>query len=72
MKLECAHADTCLPDYWCGHHRPHVQIPVTPGMSLKAIKEEIRNALWQGAVSGSCDDENAETVYAFFVFVEME
>lgn len=33
-KLECCHADTCLPDYWSGHHLPHVQIAVWRGMTL--------------------------------------
>lgn len=56
MKLECVHADTCLADYWTGHHRPHVQIPVHPGMTLKAIKEAIRGELLMGAVAGSSDD----------------
>ena len=57
MKLECLHADTCLPDYWGGHHLAHVQIPVYRGMTLKAIKESIR-------------DEDSESVYAYFVFEE--
>lgn len=56
MKLECAHADTCLPDYWSGHHLPHVQIPVYHGMTLKAIKESLRFELAQGAIAGSSED----------------
>lgn len=56
MKIECAHVDTCLPDYWSGHHMPHVQIAVYPGMTLAEIKREIRRELWQGAVSGSTDN----------------
>lgn len=55
MKLEIVHADTCLPDYWSGHHRAHVQIPVTPGMSLTDIREAIRSEIVQGAVAGSDD-----------------
>jgi hypothetical protein len=31
-KFDIIHADTCLPDYWSGHHLPHVQIPVFNGM----------------------------------------
>lgn len=123
VKLECVHADTCLPDYWSGHHLPHVQIPVWYGMKLCEIKDAIRSELSQGAVMGSTDsarllsadlvrpgeeaqadrvtraayaavnrikpekkgqrtffrdlekttdDDHAETVYAFFVFVEIE
>lgn len=119
MKLELVHADTCLPDYWSGHHRAHVQIPVIPGMSGKDIKSAIKAELVEGAVMGSDDiafllsadyvgadreaeaekvyraamaavnrmrpakkgqrkfftdidaSEDSETVYAFFVFVEV-
>lgn len=122
MKLECAHADTCLPDYWSGHHLPHVQIPVWRGMTLADIKRSIMSELSQGAVMGSddnarllsadmvqpgeekqadlltraayvavnrmrpakkgtrrffldleeTDDDCSDTVYAFFVFIELE
>lgn len=54
MKLELCHADTCLPDYWGGHHLAHVQIPVYRGMTLKEIKQAIREEVIQGAVEG-CD-----------------
>lgn len=53
IKLECCHVCTCLPDYWSGHHLPHVQIPVYSGMSLKEIKSNIMNELRQGAVMGN-------------------
>jgi len=55
MKLECAHVSTCLPDYWSGHHLPHVQIPVYPGMTLKQVKASIKSELVEGAVMGSDD-----------------
>ena len=55
MKLEICHADTCLPDYWSGHHRAHVQIPVTPGMSGTDIRKAIKSEIAQGAVAGSDD-----------------
>ena len=56
IKFECCHADTCLSDYWSGHHLPHVQIPVYRGMSLKDVKSAIRSELSQGAVMGSSDN----------------
>ena len=56
MKYELCHADTCLPDYWSGHHLPHVQIPVYRGMSLKAIKEALRYELRMGAVMGNTEE----------------
>lgn len=57
MKMTCAHVDTCLPDYWSGHHLAHVQIPVTRRkMSLAEIRRAIRSELAQGAVMGNCDE----------------
>lgn len=53
---ECIHADTCLPDYWGGHHLAHVQIPAIPGMTLADIKAALRDEVTQGAVMGSNDD----------------
>lgn len=55
MKLEIVHVDTCLSDYWTGHHRAHVQIPVVPGMSGKDIRDAIKSEISQGAVMGSDD-----------------
>jgi hypothetical protein len=55
MKLELNHVDTCLPDFWSGHHLPHVQIPVYHNMSLKDIKQALRYELSMGYVMGSTD-----------------
>lgn len=52
-KLECAHADTCLPDFWRGDSRPHVAIPVYKGMHMVEVKRAIMNELRMGAVMGS-------------------
>jgi hypothetical protein len=54
--FECCHADTCLSDYWSGHHLPHVQIAVWPGMTMAQIKYAIRSELRHGAVMGSTDE----------------
>jgi hypothetical protein len=56
LKFECCHADTCLSDYWSGHHLPYVQIPVYRGMTLKDVKNAIKDELRQGAVSGNTDN----------------
>ncbi len=53
QPLECCHADTCLSDYWSGHHLPHVQIPVWNGMTLAEIKAAILAELAQDAIAGS-------------------
>lgn len=63
--LEWVHADTCLPDYWGGHHLPHVAIPAYPGMSMTAIKHAIRDELRMGYVSGS--DDAARILQADYV-----
>lgn len=43
IKFECCHADTCLPDYWPGHHLPHVQMPVFRGMTLAQVKSALHS-----------------------------
>ena len=50
--LECCHADTCLSDYWGGHHLAHVQVPVWNGMSLAELKKALMAELNEGAVAG--------------------
>lgn len=110
MKLICAHADTCLPDYWGGHHLPHVAVPVSRDTTFADLRAMIIDELRAGAVAGadatpegtyendewydaaceavernvrpchpsvpypfhdldSSEDENSESVYAYFVFI---
>lgn len=49
-KMVCAHVDTCLQDYWGGHHLPYVQILVWPGMTLEDIKSQLKSEVYQEAV----------------------
>jgi hypothetical protein len=56
MKVQIAHADTCLSDFWTGDSRPHLQIPVYRGMTPKAVREALRDEIRQGAVAGNDDD----------------
>ena len=113
MKLICALADVCLPDYWGGHHLPHVAVPVSRDTTFADLRTAIIDDLRAGAVAGAdatpedtyendewyyaairavmCDvqprepgagypfrdldgseDENSESVYAYFVFVPEE
>ena len=51
--LEFAHASTCLPDYWGGHHLPHIQLSIWNGMTVKDLKEAAINELHNGCVMGS-------------------
>lgn len=55
MKLNCLHADTCLPDYWGGHHLAHISVPVHRGMTPAALRAVLRDELRMGAVCGSDD-----------------
>lgn len=56
MKVYIVHADTCLSDYWSGHHRPHVCVPMFDGITYAEIRDAIREEIRQGAVMGSDDD----------------
>ena len=56
VKLVCRHVDTCLSCYWRGHDLPYVSILVHKNMSLKNIKEALRNELQFGYVGGDGDD----------------
>jgi len=53
IKLNCFHVDTCLPDYFGGHHKAHIQVPVYPHMTLGELRKALHNELNQGAVGGS-------------------
>lgn len=56
--LVVSHADTCLPDYWGGHHLPHVQIPAFHGMTLDQIRAALISEVAEGAIAGA--DYDAE------------
>ena len=52
-QLECRYVDTCLPDYFSGHHLAWICIPIYKAMSLAEIKSAIHSELTQGAIGGS-------------------
>lgn len=69
IKLTCAHVDTCLPDYWSGHHLAHISVPVYKGMSLKDLRDALHSEISQGAVCGSDDrtrDDSGEIGDAWY------
>lgn len=55
FKLECLHADTCLSDYWLGHHLAHVCVPVWHNMTISDLRRALCDELQQGAVAGNDD-----------------
>lgn len=61
MRYNIVHADTCLSDYWGGHHLPHVSVPVDGATTVKEVFDEIRSELNQGAIAGSLDWEVVES-----------
>jgi len=61
MKLICAHADTCLPDYWGGHHLPHVAVMVNRHTTFADLRTAIIHELRMGAVAGA--DATPEDTY---------
>jgi hypothetical protein len=67
MYFELAHFDTCLPDYFGGHHLPHLQIPVNNTMTLEDLKRELHNELNTGCISGSQGWEVSESELMHFL-----
>lgn len=61
MKYSLVHADTCLSDYWGGHHLPHVAVPVDGAITIKEVLDGVVSELNQGAVAGSLDWETVES-----------
>lgn len=53
MKINIYHIDTCLPDYFGGHHKAHLQVPVDRDTSIEDLRLSLLNELYQGAVAGS-------------------
>lgn len=62
MRYTLAHADTCLPDYWGGHHLPHISVPVSRDMTAGALRDALRAEVNAGAIAGAdapADDDDA-------------
>lgn len=61
MKYSLVHADTCLPDYWGGHHLPHVAVYVDGTTTVQEVLDGVKSELNQGAIAGSLDWEVQES-----------
>ena len=53
MKINIYHIDTCLPDFFGGHHKAHLQVPVDCNTSIEDLRSNLLSELYQGAVAGS-------------------
>lgn len=40
-----AHVDTCLPDYFRGHHKPVIAVPVWHGMTRQQLIDSLHNEI---------------------------
>ena len=69
FNLVCAHADTCLADYWRGHHLPHISYPVCKNMTLGELKYWLIDELKSGAIAGA-DFEKYQNNEAWFESAE--
>ena len=53
MRINIYHIDTCTPDYFGGHHKAHLQVPVYCNTSIEDLRRELLNELHQGMIAGS-------------------
>lgn len=45
IKLVAVHAETCLCDYWGGHHLPYIQVPVVFHTNMDQLKDMLHDEL---------------------------
>ena len=53
IKLNCLHVDTCLSDYWGGHHLPHICVPVDRDTTIETLRESLLGEINAGAIAGN-------------------
>lgn len=63
MKATIQHIDTCTPDYWGGHHLPHVSVPVHSEMTLGELKRALRIEVSHDAIAGDHTVKDKEGWY---------
>ena len=53
MKINIYHIDTCLPDFFGGHNKAHLQVPVDRDTTIEDLRESLLGELYQGVIAGS-------------------
>ena len=52
--------DVCLPDYFGGHHKPVLQVPVDGNTTRKEIYSSLLSELAQGVIDYQIDENQLE------------
>ena len=60
-KLTISHYDTCLPDYFSGHHLPYIQIPAYK-MTLESLKQALKQEAGE-YIANLNDDDISDELY---------
>ena len=53
MKLKCSHVSTCLPDYWGGHAKAHISVPVYSGMKADELRKVLKKEVDPCGIAGA-------------------
>ncbi len=61
-KLIISHYDTCLPDYFSGHHLPYIQIPAYK-MTLETLKQDLKQEAGE-YIANLNDDDISDELYS--------
>ena len=53
ITLSCIHYDTCLPDYFGGHHLAWICVPVDKRTTFQGLRDSLHSKLNMGAIGGN-------------------
>jgi len=73
--MKIYHIDTCLPDYFGGHHLPNFNIPVYKGMTYYDLKQQMLSGYFTDHIeelNGKEEEEFIREVEYLFNGVDLE
>lgn len=59
-KITVSFYDACLPDYFGGHHKPVLQVPVDGSTTRKQLYKGLLSELAQGVIDYEIDENQLE------------
>ncbi len=68
-NLIISHYDTCLPDYFSGHHLPYIQIPAYK-MTLESLKQALKQEAGEYIVNLNDEDISDELYTAILSAID--